>query len=551
MSTPRSAPFLVPLLGLLSPEPAAAQRRGRPDPDREPSRAEVLRGEYGRHRANNDLVAYHLDIRIDPEQRRISGVNTIRFRMLAADTRIQLDLQADLHVDKVLLGSAELHVERELDTVWVDFPAPLGRGRTYEIAFHYSGTPRTDGRFGGFTFGKDPAGRPWIFTACEGQGARCWWPCKDQWRDEVDSMRIGVAVPAPLVDVSNGAFLGKTDLGDGYTRFDWLVQYPINSYCVSVNVGAYEHFEDELHGMPLDFYALPEDLERARTQFAQARPMLQAFESWFGEYPFAKDGYKLVQVPYSGMEHQSAVTYGNKFTNGYLGRDWTGVGVSPKFDFIIVHESAHEWFGNAVSAADVSDMWIHEGFATYLECLYVEELFGHEDAIRYVNGYKAKVGNREPVITRRGAHREPPQDQYFKGALFLHTLRSVVDDDARWRALMRDLFQRFRYQNILTEDLVAFVNASLGTDLTPIFDQYLRHPALPVLELRFDDDAHAVTFRWQADEAKFAMPVRVGRPGHWQTVRPTTEWASMPTSLRADEFEVATDLYYVEVRKVE
>lgn len=550
MPTPWTAPFLL-LLCSLSTAPLTAQRRGRPDPMRPPSQEEVLRGDYGRYRANNDLVHYHLDLRIDPAQQQLRGKNTIRFRMLADDNRIQLDLQRDLQIDKVLLGATELHCGRELDTVWVDFPEMLGFGRTYEIAFHYSGKPRTGGRFGGFTFGKDPAGRPWIYTACEGQGARSWWPCKDQWRDEVEGMQISIAVPNDLVDVSNGAFLGKTDLGDGYTRWDWLVQYPINSYCVSVNVGAYVHFSDQLHGMPLDFYALPEDLDRAKAQFAQAKPMLVAFEHWFGEYPFAKDGYKLIQVPYSGMEHQSAVTYGNGFQNGYLGHDWTGVGISPRFDFIIVHESAHEWFGNAVSAADASDMWIHEGFGTYLECIYVEELFGYDDAVRYVNGYKAKVANREPIITRRGAHREPSQDQYFKGALFLHTLRSVVDDDARWRALMKDLFQHFEYRNIMTEELVAFVNERLGTDMTPVFDQYLRHAALPVLELKFDAEAHTVSFRWQADEARFAMPVKVGRPGCWQTIHPTSEWASMPNWLSESEFAVATDLYYVGVRKVQ
>ena len=212
-----------------------------------------------------------------------------------------------------------------------------------------------------------PSGHPWINTACEGIGASVWWPNKDQWRDEVENMQISVAIPNGLVDVSNGKFVGKTDLGDGYTRWDWLVQYPINNYDVSLNIGNYQHFADRLGSLPLDFYALPEDLDKARKQFAQAKGMLEAFQHYFGEYPFQKDGYKLIEVPYSGMEHQSAVTYGNHFANGYLERDWTGVGISPRFDFIIVHESAHEWFGNSVTAADMSDMWIHEGWATYLE----------------------------------------------------------------------------------------------------------------------------------------------------------------------------------------
>jgi aminopeptidase N len=294
---------------------------------------------------------------------------------------------------------------------------------------------------------------------------------------------------------------------------------------------------------------LPANLDKARKQFAQVKPMLEAFEHYFGEYPFVKDGFKLIEVPYSGMEHQSAVTYGNRFANGYLERDWTGVGVSPKFDFIIIHESAHEWFGNAVSAADVSDMWIQEGWTTYLESLYVERLFGYEDALKYINGYKSKVRNREPIITQRGIHRSPSQDMYFKGALFLHTLRSVVGDDRQWFALIRDVYQRFKYQNILTEELVGFMNQRLGRDLTPIFDQYLRRADLPTLELAFNDAEGTLAYRWKADERAFAMPVKAGRPGAWETLKPTTDWKFLKTQLKKDEFAVATDLFYINVTR--
>jgi len=249
------------------------------------------------------------------------------------------------------------------------------------------------------------------------------------------------------------------------------------------------------------------------------------------------------------MEHQSAVTYGNRFANGYLERDWTGVGISMKFDFIIIHESGHEWFGNAVSAADVSDMWIHEGWTTYLECLYVERLFGADAALKYTNGYKSKVRNRETIITQRGIHRTPPQDMYFKGALFLNTLRNVVNDDARWFALIHDLFQKFKYRNILTEELVAFVNQQLGADLTPVFDQYLRRLDLPVLELAFNDAEGTVAYRWKADERAFNMPVKVGDPSKWQVIQPTTEWQVMKTGLKKEAFDVATDLFFVNVRK--
>jgi len=535
----------IPLSVLLA-APASAQQPARAVPT---TRADVLRGEYGRYRANNDLLFYHLDIRVDPVAKTISGKNTIRVRMRADDTRIQLDLYANLNVDRILLGSTPLKYERELNAVFVDFPETLRKGREYAIDFYYSGTPKQTGRFGGFTFGTDPAGRPWIFTACEGEGAAIWWPNKDQWRDEVERMELSVAIPNGLVDVSNGQFVAKTDLGDGYTRWDWNIQYPINAYDVSLNIGTYVHFDDRVGSLPLDFYALPEDLDKAKRQFAQAKGMIEAFQHYFGDYPFAKDGYKLIQAPYSGMEHQSAVTYGNRFANGYLERDWTGVGVSLKFDFIIIHESAHEWFGNAVTAADVSDMWIHEGWATYLENLYVEYTFGHADALKYVNGYKTKVENKTPIIAPRGIHRTPPQDMYFKGALFLNTLRTVVDDDTKWFALIHDYFQRFKYQTIMTEDVIRFFNERTGRNLTPIFDQYLRHTALPALELTFDEQRGTVSYRWKADERAFAMPIRVGSKERWQVITPTTEWQTMPTSLKKDEFEVATDLYYVTISK--
>jgi len=529
----------------------AAQQPAGPPPQAPaaPTRAEILRGEYGQYRANNDLLFYHLDIRVDPDKKLVSGKNTIRFKMLKDDTRIQLDLFANLNVDKILLGDATLKYERELGTVFVDFPETRKAGRTYSIDFYYSGTPRQTGRFGGFTFGKDPAGRPWIYTSCEGIGASLWWPNKDQWRDEVESMQLSVAIPSSLTDVSNGKFMGKTDLGDGYTRWDWLIQYPINNYDVSLNIGNYEHFSDRLGDLPLDFYALPEDLDKAKTQFAQAKGMLEAYQHYFGEYPFKKDGYKLIEVPYSGMEHQSAVTYGNHFANGYLERDWTGVGISPRFDFIIIHESAHEWFGNSVTAADVSDMWIHEGWATYLEALYVEYTYGHDEALKYLNGYKSKVRNQQPIITQRGINRTPPQDMYFKGALFINTLRSVVNDDKRWWALLHDFYQHFKYKNIMTEDVVAYFNQKTGMNLTPIFDQYLRHTALPTLELKFDDAAGTVSYRWQADEPAFAMPVRVGARESWQIIQPTADWKNMKTPLKKDEFQVATDLYFINVKQ--
>jgi aminopeptidase N len=542
-SSSLAAPAVAPLTSqqaTTSPAPGSSAA---------PTRADILRGAYGPYRANNDLLSYDLDVRVDPDKQIISGKNSIRFRMFQDSTRIQLDLHPALQVDKILLGKIPLNYVRDSGAVFVDFPETLRAGTVYTIDFYYSGRPLHAARFGGFTFGKDPAGRPWIYTACEDIGASVWWPNKDQWRDEVENMRISVAIPNGLVDVSNGKFMGKTNLGDGYTRWDWMVHYPINNYDVALNIGDYVHFSDRFGNLPLDFYVLPEDLDKAKKQFTQVKGMLEAYQHYFGEYPFQKDGYKLIEVPYAGMEHQSAVAYGNHFTNGYLGRDWTGVGISRKFDFIIIHESGHEWFGNSVSAADRSDMWIHEGWATYLECLYVEYTFGHEDALKYVNGYKRMVQNREPIIAERGIAATPPEDMYFKGALFLNTLRSVVNDDARWWALIHDFYQHFKYQNIMTEDVVEYFNQHTEMYLTPIFEQYLRHTAIPTLVLKFNEADGTVAYRWQADEPDFAMPVRVGKNGDWQIIQATTYWQTLKTPLKKNEFDVATDLYYVDVAK--
>jgi len=525
---------------------------GKPTPVRlEPTKDDLLRGGYGPYRANNDLLFYHLDVRVDPEQKTLAGTNTVRFRMLADGTRIQLDLTPELAIDSIKLKGQTLKYTREERAVWVDFPQTLRKGKVYEVVFAYSGKPVQQGRFGCFTFNKDAAGKPWITTACEQEGASVWWPNKDQWKDEPqDGMVISVAVPNGLMDVSNGKFEGKHYLHDGTTRWDWHVHYPINNYDVALNIGDYRHFGGKHGRTALDYYALPEDLDKAKAQFPQAVEMLDAYEHYFGEYPFARDGYKLVEVPYSGMEHQSAVAYGNKFENGYLGRDWTGVGISPKFDFIIIHESGHEWFGNAVSAADRSDMWIHEGWTTYLESLYVEHRWGKAEAIKYLNGRRDKVKNERPVITERGSGIEPPQDMYDKGSLMINTLRSVIDDDAKWFADIHDFYQHFKYQQIMTEDVEQWWSARTGMDLKPFFDEYLRHAEAPVLELKVDSAESTVYYRWKAAEVGFAIPVKVGDAAHWTVVSPVVgQWKTMPWTKSKEEFGVATDLYYVNVVK--
>ncbi|MGC9197331.1 MAG: M1 family metallopeptidase [Acidobacteriaceae bacterium] len=528
-----------------------------------PSEDDLLRGGYGPYRANNHVLFYHLTLKVDPASQTIAGSNVVRFRMLKDGRKMQLELTPVLSIDHVLFEGKPVRWDRavstagasgasHLRTFYVEFPRELKAGGVYEVTVAYHGHPVKQGRFGGFNFDKDKEGKPWITTACEGQGASVWWPNKDQWRDRPEGMEIDVAVPNGLMDVSNGRFVASKDLGDGYTEWEWRVHYPINNYDVALNIGEYQHWsgvhvnKETGQQTTLDYYALPEDLAKAEVQFQQVPLMLDAYEHYFGEYPFDKDGYKLIEVPYAGMEHQSAVAYGNHFQNGYYGRDWTGVGISPRFDFIIIHESGHEWFGNAINAADRSDMWIHEGWTTYMESLYVEYRWGKADAIKYLNGLVPKVRNRQPVIPEHGINAEPTEDQYFKAALMINTLRSVIDDDPKWFADLHDFYQHFKYQSIMTEDVVAWWSQRTGMDLTPFFNEYLRHAAIPVLRLKFDVAKGTVAYRWCANEAGFAMPIKIGKSGNLALVTPvTTEWKTMPWTEDPDSLVVPHTLYYI------
>lgn len=511
-------------------------------------RGDTLRGSYGPYRANNDLLFYDLNMRLNIAEKYLSGFNTIRFKMLADDRRIQIDLFDNMKVDSILFNGKPLKYTRDFNAVFIDFPEMLKTGQIYSIDFHYSGHPKETGRFGGIAFKQDSLGNPWIYTACQGTGASLWWPNKDQQPDEVDSMKISIAAPSELAVVSNGRFQNKADLGDGYTRWNWRVNYPINNYSVSLNIAKYTHFAERLGDLTLDYYVVPYHLEGAKRQFAQAKPMIECFEKYFGAYPFPKDGYKLIEVPYSGMEHQSAVSYGNLFKNGYLGRDWTGVGVSTKFDFIIIHESGHEWFGNSVTANDVSDAWIQEGWCTYTEGVYVECMFGYEDAIKYFNGYKSKVQNREPIIGPTAVNHWPTGDQYFKGALFLHTLRHVVDNDKKWWTMLRDYAEHFKYKNIYTTEVINFFNAYFKRDFGPWFEQYLYHASLPVLQIKFE--SNRVAYKWKAEIEDFNMPIKVRVNGKARFIFPTSQWKSESLKGMAKEnWQVATDLFYVAVEE--
>jgi len=512
----------------------------------------VLWGEYSKFRSNNDLLSYDLSIKVEPDKKYISGNNKIRFKMLKDGSTIQIDLYENLNIDKILHNKKPLKYTRNSNAVYIQFDNVLKTNSIEEIDFHYSGYPATTGRFGCFTFKKDNLGKDWINTACQGSGSMVWWPTKDQQRDEVDKMVMRISVPSDLMDISNGRLINTRVLGDGYTQYIWLTNNPINNYSVSLNIGNYVHFGETLDNLTLDYYVLKQDLAKAKKQFKQAKPMMVTYQKYFGEYPFIEDGYKLIQSPYSGMEHQSAVTYGNGFENGYIGgigrgigRDWTGVGISLKFDFIIIHETGHEWFGNSLTSNDFSDSWIHEGWCTYAEAVYVEDQFGYQDAIKYINGYKNKVENTYPLIGPPSVSHWPTSDIYFKGALFINTLRHVINDDEKWWAGVKQYTTQFKKQNFYTTDVLNFFNEYYDYDFEKIFDQYLYFNNLPVLEIQTENNTFK--YRFESDVTGFEMPIAVNIDGIKEIITPSNNWQSKPFN---KEVKVYDDLYYINIKNI-
>ncbi|MCK4903592.1 MAG: M1 family metallopeptidase, partial [Candidatus Marinimicrobia bacterium] len=513
------------------------------------TQADTLIGSYGKYRANNDLLFYDLEVKIDIANKFIKGKNKIQFKMLNNDNRIQIDLHESLRVDSILYNKFPLNFSRQFNSIFIDFPEILINNKTYEIEFYYSGYPQETGRFGGIVFSEDSLGNPWVFTACQGPGANVWWPNKDQQYDEPDSMNISVSVPNSLQNISNGHLVSKQNLGNEWTKYNWKISYPINNYCVALNIANYVHFSDNSLDFPIDYYVLPYHLDEAKEHFKQVVPMLECYKKHFGDYPFPRDGYKLIEVPYAGMEHQTAIAYGNLFKNGYLGRDWTGVGISTKFDFIIIHESGHEWFGNSITAADDSDAWIHEGWTTYAEAVYVECQWGYEDALKYLNGYKDLIYNREPIIGPTAVNHWPTRDMYFKGALFLNTLRSIVDDDDLWWKMIYDYSHHFRGKNIYTTDVLNYLNKYFGMNLKSIFEQYLYFAELPILQLKYEGEK--VLYRWQANIDNFNMPIKAGLMEDFYFIYPTKEWQSDQISTDdQSDWKVDTDRFYIEVQSV-
>lgn len=536
-------------LANIAPDYFSASKAG----DSIPTHADSLRGFLSPLRTCFDVRFYHLDIKIDPVKEYLSGKNTIRFTTVRAMDEMQLDLFSNMKVDSILYKGRVLNYTRDGNAVFIHFPSSLPQNETVSIDFFYSGKPivaKHSPWDGGFTWSTDAAGNPWADVACQGTGASLWWPTKDHQSDEPDSMLISIHVPAGLKDISNGRLINTVDDGDGYTRFDWMVRNPINNYDVTVNIGKYTAFSDHFGDLTLEYYVLPEHLIAARNQFKQVKTMLACFTKLFGPYPFPEDGYKLVESTYLGMEHQSAVAYGNKFENGYLGSDLSGTGVGLLWDYIIVHESAHEWFGNNITTRDIADSWVHESFATYAESLFVECQYGYAKGQAYVIGQRKSILNMEPSVSRYGINRDPSEDIYFKGTNMLNTIRHVIGNDSVWFGILKGLNQTFRHQTVDGSQIISYISKQAGMPLDSIFKQYLQYASIPELELQYSAGGRTLQYRWKVDVAGFQMPVMLFLGREKKLIHPdNTKWTSLilPASVNRKQISVDTSSYYITV----
>jgi len=518
------------------------------------TRQETLRGTITPERAWWDVLHYDLSVRFMPETRTIRGSNVITFRTLTAGSRMQIDLQTPLNITAITHRGSELKFEREGNVFWVTFDPALAAGVEDAISIAYGGRP-TEAKNppwdGGVTWGRDDLGDWFINTTCEGIGASVWWPNKDIGYDEPDrGMRINITVPENLVDVSNGRLKGVDHDAAAKTKtYHWEVVNPINNYGVNANIGNYVNWSETYDGLggtlDINYWSLPHQKEAAMKTFREVPRMLKAFEHWFGRYPWYEDGYKLVTVAYPGMEHQSSVTYGNYFRNGYRERDTSGNGLGLKFDFIIVHESGHEWFGNNLSMRDAADMWIHEGFTNYSENLFVEYYWGKQAGSDYVIGTRRGIQNREPIVGIYGANREPPGDMYPKGGNLLHTIRQIVNNDDRWRSILQGLNKDFWHQTVTSAQVESYISQHADIDLGKVFDQYLRTTKIPVFEYRIDGGT--LSFRYDNVVPGFDMPIRVTIAGKETTLRPTDRPQTRDVPAGITSIEVDRN-YYVTTR---
>jgi len=538
----------VALLLVLQVEGAHAQTKPAPVF----THADTIRGSNTPQRAWWDVAFYDLHVKVNPADSSISGYNAINYRVLKPAKEMQIDLQMPLVVDSIVQDGLELSARRDGNAFLVTLISPQRKGARKTISVYYHGRPTVAIRApwdGGFAWARDSLARPSIATANEGLGASVWWPNKDLLSDEPDSQRVAITVPDSLIDVSNGRLRSTTPNANGTTTYEWFVSNPINNYNVTVNAAHYAHFSDTYEGergkLTLDFYPLDYRLDTARKQFQLVKPMLQCFESWFGPFPWYADGYKLVETPHLGMEHQSAIAYGNHYKQGYLGRDRSATGHGLLWDYIIIHESAHEWWGNNITMKDAADMWIHESFATYAEGLFTECQEGKKAGAEYTVGLRKTIGNNEPIVGVYGVNNEGSGDMYNKGANVLHTIRQLVSDDARWRGILRGLGKTYWHQTVSGKQVEDYISRQSGLNLSKVFDQYLRTTKIPVLEYKLQGPR--LSYRWNNVVRGFAMAVKVTTAsGNLTWIHPTESWTTTTVKLsRPEDFRVDENLYVV------
>jgi aminopeptidase N len=522
------------------------------------SRKDSLRGQLTPLRTCYDVTYYHLDVDINIPKRSIAGSNLIKFKTIQDFNRIQIDLFDNMAIDKILYRGKQLKYTREFNAVFIDFPTQIKANTLDSILVYFSGTPHQANRApwdGGFDWKKDSNNKPWVASANQGIGASLWWPNKDHQSDEPDSVLISVTVPKELMNVSNGRLRNVENIGKKKTKFNWFVSNPINNYNIAINIGDYVHFQDSFNGekgkLDIDYYVLRENIERAKPHFeANVKPMLKAFEYWFGPYPFYEDSFKLIETSHLGMEHQSGIAYGNRFLNGYLGRDGSGTGWGLKWDFIIIHEAGHEWFGNNITASDIADMWIHESFTNYSEALYIDYYFGKKAGQEYIHGNRRAIQNKTPIQGQYHVNNEGSGDMYNKGGVLHNMIRTIIADDDKWRSILRGLNAKFYHQQVDYDDIVNFINQESGLNFNSIFEQYVKTTLIPVLCISETKDGK-VQAKWKNTVENFEMPVYIGTAdNNLKAINITNNDQTLNIhNLTKENIKIDTFNYYIDIQK--
>ncbi len=512
------------------------------------TRQDTLRGTITPERAWWDLTYYHLSIEVNPGDSSFTGSNLIGYLVIEPDQLMQIDLQPPMVITRISQNGTDQQFFKDGNAWFVKLNNTPEKGDTGYLLVEFNGKPRVSKRppwEGGVNWGKDRNGKPFISTANQGDGASLWWPCKDHPYDEPDSMLISITVPDPLFNVSNGRLRNLEHHKNGTSTSHWFVSNPINNYGVNINIGDYIHFGDVYMGekgnLDCDYWVLSYNEKRAKEHFKEAHRTLEALEYWFGPYPFYEDSYKLVEVSYPGMEHQSSVTYGNGFKNGYGGKDVSSTGYGMKFDFIIVHESGHEWFANSITNWDVADMWIHESFIAYSENLFVDYFWGKEASAAYCRGTRLNISNDRPIIGIYNMNYEGSGDMYAKGANMLHTLRQIIDNDQRWRLILRGLNEEFYHQTVNSEQIENYIIEKSELDLHSFFDQYLRDTRIPTLEYALIDGV--MRYRWGNCVKGFNMKLRVYINGQMHWINPIQKWQNLRLGEPIQTVEIDPDFY--------